>query len=145
MPSSATLQTPSSPQIHNLPLDYFYSATLAPFYSALDIRAGPPNIFNSRSLAVHSDSISTTAFFPQSIIPETAPFPVSWFPHQSAFQWTVRIRETGAENTIYALAAGECSDPRLAQQRGEPGAPGQGRLVSLYFLTPKTDVEPFGN
>src|SRR5664280_1501316 len=36
MPSSATLQTPSSPQIHNLPLDYFYSATLAPFYSALD-------------------------------------------------------------------------------------------------------------
>src|SRR5664280_2629090 len=37
MPSSATLQTPSSPQIHNLPLDYFYSATLAPFYSALDI------------------------------------------------------------------------------------------------------------
>src|SRR5664280_1523031 len=30
------LQTPSSPQIHNLPLDYFYSATLAPFYSALD-------------------------------------------------------------------------------------------------------------
>jgi hypothetical protein len=49
---------------------------------------------------------------------------VSWFPHQSAFQWAVRIRETGAENTIYALAAGECSDPRLAQQRGEPGAPG---------------------
>src|SRR5664280_1371227 len=40
MPSSATLQTPSSPQIHNLPLDYFYSATLAPFYSALDIRSG---------------------------------------------------------------------------------------------------------
>src|SRR5664280_2366195 len=38
MPSSATLQTPSSPQIHNLPLDYFYSATLAPFYSALDNR-----------------------------------------------------------------------------------------------------------
>src|ERR1035441_9642899 len=25
-------------------------------------RAGPPNIFNSRSLAVHSDSISTTPF-----------------------------------------------------------------------------------
>jgi hypothetical protein len=39
MPSSATLQTPSSPQIHNLPLDYFYSATLAPFYSALDNQA----------------------------------------------------------------------------------------------------------
>ena len=36
MPSSATLQTPSSPQIHNLPLGYFYSATLASFYSALD-------------------------------------------------------------------------------------------------------------
>jgi hypothetical protein len=36
MPSSATLQTPFSPQFHNLPLDYFYSATVAPFYSALD-------------------------------------------------------------------------------------------------------------
>jgi hypothetical protein len=36
MPSSATLQTPFSPKFHNLPLDYFYSATLAPFYSALD-------------------------------------------------------------------------------------------------------------
>ena len=35
MPSSATLQTSSSPQIHNLPLAYFHSATLAPFYSAL--------------------------------------------------------------------------------------------------------------
>src|SRR5664280_1680332 len=41
MPSSATLQTPSSPQIHNLPLDYFYSATLAPFYSALDSPSRP--------------------------------------------------------------------------------------------------------
>jgi transposase len=39
MPSSATLQTPSSPRVQNLPaglLVYFYSATLAPFYSALD-------------------------------------------------------------------------------------------------------------
>jgi DNA replication protein DnaC len=27
---------PSATQIHNLPLVYFYSATLAPFYSALD-------------------------------------------------------------------------------------------------------------
>jgi hypothetical protein len=55
-------------------------------------------------------------------MPETAPLPVSCFLHQYAFQWTVWIRETGAENTISALAAGECSDPRLAQQRGEPGS-----------------------
>jgi hypothetical protein len=43
MPSSATLQTPFSPKFHNLPLDYFYSATLAPFYSALDTLTVFPN------------------------------------------------------------------------------------------------------
>src|SRR5271170_2800888 len=39
MPSSASLQTPHSRQIQQLRLtllDYFYSAPMAPFYSALD-------------------------------------------------------------------------------------------------------------
>jgi hypothetical protein len=35
---------------------------------------------------------------PQSIMPETAPLPVSCFLHQSAFHWIVRIRETGADH-----------------------------------------------
>jgi hypothetical protein len=32
------------------------------------VRAGPPDIFNSRSLAVHSDSIPTTPFSPEGVV-----------------------------------------------------------------------------
>jgi hypothetical protein len=46
--------------------------------------------------------------------------------------------ETELANQIAGLLSG-C----YAEQRREISAIGQGRLVSLYFLTPKTDVEPF--
>jgi len=47
MPSSATLQTPYSPLILQLPaslLAYFYSAPLVEFYSALDIDPKTPGV-----------------------------------------------------------------------------------------------------
>ena len=77
---------------------------------------------------------------PQSIMPETAPLPLSCFLHQSVFHWIVRIRETGAENTIYTLAAAECSDPRLAQRRGEPGLPALGTRPRPCEFNPKSGI-----
>ena len=47
-------------------LTAFFGLTVVGLFSYLknarSVRAGPPNIFNSRSRAVHSDSISTTPF-----------------------------------------------------------------------------------
>ena len=55
-------------------------------------------------------------------------------------QRSLALEETELANQIAGLLSG-C----YAEQRREISAVGQGRLVSLYFLTPKTDVEPFGN
>src|SRR5271157_6514434 len=46
-------------------------------------------------------------------------------------------------NPIDALARAQCSDPRLAQRKGEPGAPGKPFYWNLDLATPRHGDRPF--
>jgi hypothetical protein len=66
---------------------------------AEEASAGPPDIFGSRSLAVHSDSIPTTVFSRKAWRRETASLPVRLFTSRST-----RMPNKGAHPTVRAAS-----------------------------------------
>ena len=80
-----------------------------------NILSGPPCACLSRSRAVHSDSISTTPFFSQRRMTETAPLPISRFQDQPPLHWiAMNITQLLAKLALLAVIVALLPKCRLA-------------------------------
>ena len=88
-----------------------------------NILSGPPCACLSRSRAVHSDSISTTPFFSQRRMTETAPLPISRFQDQPPLHWiAMNITQLLAKLALLAVIVA------LLPKCASPQAFGEGQL-----------------